>query len=322
MADRISSLDQGYQTGDLSIFPSAIDSTDTLYEAKNNARTELTHSLTYGGRFIQVSDASAFPDKGLITVGTEIIYYGERTQSTFKGLVRPFAGSIRRPWPMGTSVTNAVAAELHNAKKDAIYNIQHKLGKVTDTDEESLLGILQKQEQIYLAPKPLFRAAPNYGPAPLKVRFQNFSSGQAIRFLWDFGDGVTSSEESPTHIYLADGNYTVQLNMITALGATGVATKQNYISVNNERGLGFFYVTPTSGTTSTTFTFVDQTPGDIASRYWVWDDGEKTAVSQASVHTATHQYETAGSYAPKLLVVFADGRPMSIGLNETIEVTE
>lgn len=322
MPDRVSSLDAGYLPGDLSVFPQAIDSRDTLYEVRNNAETVLSHSLTYTGRFVQVADASAFPPKGLLSVGTELMYYGSRTGFTFKDLIRPFAGSRRAPWPAGTRATNSVAAEPHNAVKDAVINIQKNLGLKKGPHPESLNGILTLQEQIYLAPKPLFRATPRVGPPPLKVRFQNFSSGQAIRFLWDFGDGVTSTEESPIHIFLAEGTYTVKLNMITDLGATGVATKENYVRVSEDDSPGFFYVTPSTGTIDTVFTFIDQTRGDIASRHWVWDDGTTQAVPQASIHVATHQYSTPGVYRPNLLLVFSDGRPMRVSLNDFIEVTE
>lgn len=32
-------------------------------------------------------------------------------------------------------------------------------------------------------------------------------------FLWDFGDGNTSSEENPEHIYAAEGEYIVSLQI-------------------------------------------------------------------------------------------------------------
>jgi gliding motility-associated-like protein len=40
--------------------------------------------------------------------------------------------------------------------------------------------------------------------------FLNLSSG-AETYLWNFGDGTTSTEESPTHLYLASGTYTISL---------------------------------------------------------------------------------------------------------------
>ena len=46
--------------------------------------------------------------------------------------------------------------------------------------------------------------------APSKVKFTN-ESQKAENYLWDFGDGDTSSLVNPTHKYLMSGNYTIEL---------------------------------------------------------------------------------------------------------------
>lgn len=46
--------------------------------------------------------------------------------------------------------------------------------------------------------------------APSQVKFTNQSSG-ATSCLWDFGDGTTSSEANPTHIFNQGGNFAVKL---------------------------------------------------------------------------------------------------------------
>jgi len=322
VADRVASTDVGYLPGDLSIYPAAVDSKEQLYEARNNAATVLAQTLTYAGRRVHAADASAFPAEGLLRVGGEVLYYSTRTNTAFKDLIRPFAGSERGSWPPGTPVLGSVMGEYHNALVDAIINLQRTLGVKTDPNFLSLHGILQRQEQRFLAPKPLFRAVPKSGLPPLNVRFQNFSSGAAIRFLWEFGDGTTSTADNPSHTYLVEGSYTVKLNMITDLGATGVASKKGYIRVAGNAGIPFFYVTPEGGTTNTEFQFVDQTQGEVASRHWVWGDGTNTKEDDPDVHAASHSYDVAGTYRPKLLVVFTDGRVQPVDLPDPIEVTE
>ncbi|MEM7371330.1 MAG: PKD domain-containing protein [Bacteroidota bacterium] len=42
------------------------------------------------------------------------------------------------------------------------------------------------------------------------IQFDNFSFN-ANQYVWDFGDGVSSMEESPVHVYMASGSYDVQL---------------------------------------------------------------------------------------------------------------
>jgi PKD repeat protein len=53
------------------------------------------------------------------------------------------------------------------------------------------------------------------------VTFTNTSTG-ADSYLWDFGDGNSSTEESPVHTYSADGSYNVTLTASNADGDTPV----------------------------------------------------------------------------------------------------
>jgi PKD repeat protein len=350
---RIASTDVGYEAGMLSLFPQARDSKYQLYTATNNSETVLKQSLTYAGKYIIVEDNSSFPKNGLLRVGpppgkpgaAELIYYDTKTNGEFRNLIRGFAGSRQNPWPVGSWVTNAVFAEHHNATKDAIIQIERDLGTKNLPDPLSLNGILAAQERRFLAPRPLFRAFPFRGAAPLKVRFQNFSTGNPVRFLWDFGDGTTSIEKSPSHTYQKEGIYTVRLNVITNLGAQGVITKTNYITVNNEERQSFFYVTPSQGysaqtaaeltlkgipTDPTTFTYVDQTDGDIVQRYWIFDgagshDGvpvptESIPEFNPNVHTSTYVYDAPGSYEPSLLILFESQRLQRAFLKDIITV--
>jgi PKD repeat protein len=346
---RVSTLDLGYKTGMLSVFPQALDSHYQLYTATNNCETALKQSLTYAGTYIVVDDNSKFPSNGLLRVGpppgkdgaAELIYYDTKTAGVFRNLIRGFAGSRQNPWPIGSWVTNAVFAEHHNACKDALIQIETDLGTETLPDPKSLNGILKAQETRFLAPRPLFRGYPLVGAPPLAVRFQNFSTGPLVRYLWDFGEGMTSVEKSPIHIYQKEGIYSVKLNIITSLGAQGVVTKSNYITVSEEERPPFFYVTPQQGYSvqtatakgiqPTTFTFVDQTDGDILQRYWIFDGpgringveitSQSIAQDNPNIHTTTFQYDVPGNYEPSLLVLFDNQNLKRAFLKDTISVS-
>lgn len=69
-----------------------------------------------------------------------------------------------------------------------------------------------------------------FGDSPLTVNFSDQSIGQISSWLWDFGDGETSTEQNPSHTYEAEGKYTVTL---TINGPSGESTKRksNYIVV-------------------------------------------------------------------------------------------
>lgn len=319
-----------YETGDLSVFPEVLDDEKSLYVVANNAETTLKQSLSYNGKYIIVDDATAFPPYGLLRLAKrhdaavyEIVYYDKRNDTTFMDLVRGFSGSTQNVWTASeTIISNSVMAETHNSTKDALMKIQLKLGLKDFPDETSLNGILKTLESQHLAPKPLFRGFPLKGPPPLTVRFQNFSNSESIRFLWDFGDGTQSSEKSPTHTYQTEGEYTVQLNMVMTTGAQGVSIKSDYITVSDQETVPFFYAKLKSDDNEAPaeYEFVDQTDGNISSRFWVFGDGESEQVTNPNKHTIRHTYEAAGNYNPSLLIVFRDQTFKRVFLKEGITI--
>jgi len=68
-----------------------------------------------------------------------------------------------------------------------------------------------------------FEAINIVGLAPLNVTLLNRSWQGAQSYLWDFGDGMTSTEENPVHTYVNPGVYSVTL---TATGPTGSVAEQ------------------------------------------------------------------------------------------------
>jgi len=336
MADRISSLDSGYVSGDISVFPNAVDDRESLYEVRNKAETTLARGLPFSATRIAVEDASAFPPKGLLRIGpkpgeagnAELIYYGSRTETTFSSLLRGFAGSVQTQWASNAYVSNAVMAEHHNAVKDALLNMETYLGTRSNPAIGSFNDNLHNQEVRFLTPRAAFLAYPRQGKPPLTVRFQSFSDGDVLRTFWDFGDGGVDTDPNPIHTYATEGVFSVSLNIITSTGGQGSATKDNYITVSENIITPFFYIVPINASTTgpwyseetaaerritvdplceaTEFQFVDQTDGNITERYWIFADGDKDNDLDPDVHVTTHTYASPGTYAPTLILVFAD----------------
>ncbi|RPH39754.1 MAG: DUF4349 domain-containing protein [Burkholderiales bacterium] len=66
-----------------------------------------------------------------------------------------------------------------------------------------------------------------------KAQFQPTVSGgfSPYTFTWDFGDGKTSTEQFPSHVYNKAGIYTVKLNIKDDKQGTTDATREDYITV-------------------------------------------------------------------------------------------
>jgi len=70
----------------------------------------------------------------------------------------------------------------------------------------------------------------------------NDSDGTISTYSWSFGDGATSTNANPSHIYTSDGNYNVSLTVTDNDGLTGTANTTANIS-----GTGTTYCSATGG---------------------------------------------------------------------------
>ena len=82
-----------------------------------------------------------------------------------------------------------------------------------------------------LTPVAKFAATPTSGAVPLTVRFTDTSTGSPIAWMWNFGDGATSTDQNPSHMYRTAGKYTVKL-LVTNSHGTNTLTRSDSITVN------------------------------------------------------------------------------------------
>lgn len=74
-------------------------------------------------------------------------------------------------------------------------------------------------------------SSPSSGTAPLSVNFTSKVSGAtATSYKWNFGDGQTSTEALPSHLYAAAGNYTASVTVADSAGGTVSASSLIAIS--------------------------------------------------------------------------------------------
>jgi PKD repeat protein len=87
-------------------------------------------------------------------------------------------------------------------------------------------------------------ASRNCTCASLSVDFLDLSTGAPAAWQWNFGDGGTSTEQNPTHVF-APGDWTISLTVSNSTNDS-VKTRNNYISVHVAAT-----PTPTIGSTPT-----------------------------------------------------------------------
>jgi len=137
-----------------------------------------------------------------------------------------------------------------------------------------------------------FTADKTEGCAPLVVKFTDQSTGGATSWLWNLGNGITSTEKNPGTIYFAAGSYTVTLRVVTA-GGTSEVTKKDLIIVRSAPVISF-NSSATSGCFPLDVSFNSQAqPVSGTIKTIEWDFGDGTFASQPMV---SHTYQVAGTF--------------------------
>jgi PKD repeat protein len=101
-------------------------------------------------------------------------------------------------------------------------------------------------------PRVSFEADKVCGVAPLSVQFTSFTTTNVTEYLWDFGDGTSSTEANPLHSF-ALCIYTVSLNVIAPSGTT-TATRSDlidsyrYYTITASAGVGGVITPPGAST--------------------------------------------------------------------------
>jgi hypothetical protein len=151
------------------------------------------------------------------------------------------------------------------------------------------------------APVADFSAIPTSGPVPLTVAFTDQSSNYPTSWLWDFGDGWTSTEQNPSHLYEVPGTYTVTLS-VSSPGGSDTEIKANHVNATGQ--LAAFSADPVLGSAPLTVSFTDQSSGNPALTSWDWDFGDSgTSTDQHPEHT----YTTTGTFTVTLTVANTAG---------------
>jgi len=85
------------------------------------------------------------------------------------------------------------------------------------TEAENTMTASTMTDEITVGSGPTadFSFLPTSGEEPLTVSFTDLSASTdgIVSWLWNFGDGKTSTEQNPTHIYTNEGIYTVSLTV-------------------------------------------------------------------------------------------------------------
>jgi cyclophilin family peptidyl-prolyl cis-trans isomerase len=123
-----------------------------------------------------------------------------------------------------------------------------------------------------------------------EVAFGN-KSEQAEAYVWDFGDGDSSTDAQPKHLYKKPGTYNVTLKAIKGKKEAEVVQTITIAEIPLKAA---FEMTKSSDTAPVNVTFKNLSEG--ADNY-VWDFGDYT---KSTEENPSHKYRFSGNYTVKL----------------------
>lgn len=155
-------------------------------------------------------------------------------------------------------------------------------------------------------------AIPTSGHAPLTVSFVgsgNDPDGAITEYSWIFGDGLGSTQQSPSHTYTTAGTYTATLTVRDEAGATASGSVQITVLPPNQPPSLMAEASPLRGAPPLRVSFsasAADPDGDIVSILWDFGDGMTAAEPNVQ-----HTYNTEGTFTAVVQVRDDDGASQS-----------
>jgi len=148
---------------------------------------------------------------------------------------------------------------------------------------------------------------------PFNVSFRDLSyGGEIVDWTWFFGDGTTSKEQHPYHLYGGRENYNVGLIVKNSCGKTAQIWRR--IAFDCPNLTADFNLTPASGMSPLEVKFTDNSTPLDKIMSWLWFFGDGTSyytTSPPSRNPPNHTYSKIGTYYVTLQVKNECGNPFS-----------
>ncbi len=217
-------------------------------------------------------------------------------------------GIVTYAWDFKDGNTSSEADPIHTFTTAGTFDVE-----LTVTDVEGLtdtaaviitVGFAGNQ-----APTAVATGSPLTGDSPLEVTFTGSNSADdmaIVTYAWDFMDGATSSEADPSHIFIVDGLYNVELTVTDAEGLMDMATVSITVGdVGNLPPVAVIEVDVSAGEAPLLVTFTgSSSTDDFGVESYAWDFGDGNSSIDANPE---HIYTIPGTYMVSLTVTDADG---------------
>lgn len=234
----------------------------------------------------QVPDAA-------FTASITVVPVGQSIQFTDQSANSPSAWT----WDFGDGSSSALRNPTHVYANSGNYTVSLTVTNVSGSDTETKTNYISAG----LPPNAQFTVSQANPKVDQAVRFTDQSTGNPLKWSWDFGDKLTSQVQNPDHAYSAMGKYTVSLTVTNAFGSD-TETKSDYLDVMPLPPVADFIAEPTSIFEGEKIQFTDKSLNNPIEWGWNFDDA-----SEDTSRNPLHGYGNTGIYSPSLSVANRSG---------------
>jgi gliding motility-associated-like protein len=195
-------------------------------------------------------------------------------------------------WNFGDSTTSNVQNPSHSYNNFGYYNVQLIVANASGcTDTLNIDSLIKIVKPIITIPSLPARGCIPYTINPVATikTLDNVTS-----YLWDFGDGNTSTAANPTNTYINQGTYTVSLTITTSTGCTETLTLPGAVKVGRVPVVNFSAAPPVV----CAFQPVQFTNLTSESDEWLWNFGDDTT---STIENPMHAYSDTGFFSVTLI---------------------
>ena len=205
--------------------------------------------------------------------------------------------TLEYKWDFGDGNTSTEVSPVHQYTSPGAYNVVLTLSSVIPvecTDSDSYFEQIVIGDEVSAVTNP-----PNSGCIPLTVSLTN-NSINASEYLWDFGDGNTSTDNLPSHTYNDAGTYEISLIASNTATCNKADTTTVVVEAYPYAEAAFIFE-PTFAETNTPIILTNNST--LADTY-EWDFGNGTTSTE---ETPALSYDTDGTYQICLTAINTEG---------------
>lgn len=262
-----------------------------------------SHTFTTAGTFtvsLAVNDGCSFDTAAVdITVfPSPVVNFSSAPDSTC--INEPFtftnlsSGLTSTSWDFGDGQNASLANPMHTYTASGTYQVTLTGTSATNSCTASVTHPVV----VSVNPVAAFAANPVSGCAPLQVSFPNTSTSTAFQ-TWTFGDGNSSTQFSPVHVFQNAGTYTVKL---LVENANGCKDSVSHVVTVYPVPVADFTVSTTNACYSPVSVSTTNTSTGAVNYAWTFGNG-----NSSSLTNPTAVYSTPGTYTIQLTASNAYG---------------